>query len=428
MTNLRCSFAINFSFAAVLLAGFVVCSAAVDAADWTEFRGPTGQGHADVSNLATTWSETENVTWKVEVPGNGWSSPVVGGQRIYLTAAVPIEDSEKQQSLKVLCLNADDGSEIWNVEVFQQTDEEKVQIHRKNSHASPTPILEGDRLYVHFGPHGTACLNLEGNVLWRQTELTYRPVHGNGGSPALAGDVMVICCDGGDARFVVGLNKNDGTEIWRTEREFSPSRGFSFSTPTIIEAGGRQQAICPGSGGVFSYDPKTGEQLWRVQYGEGYSVVPRPVVGHGMVYVCSGFGDGQLFAIDPTGSGDVTETHVKWQVKKGVPKSPSILLVGEEIYMGDDGGRGTCLDALTGEVYWEQRLGRAFSASPTFADGHIFFQTEDGETVVLKPGIEYDEVARNKLGEDSRTFASFSFVQNAILLRSESHLYRIEKQ
>ena len=398
------------------------------AGDWTEFRGPGGQGHADVTGLPTSWSETENIAWKVEIAGNGWSSPVVGGNRIYLTAAVSIADSDKQQSLRVICLDGRDGSEIWSREAFQQTDEEKVQIHKKNSHASSSPILDGDRLYVHFGPHGTACLDLKGNILWRQTELNYKPVHGNGGSPALADDMLVICCDGSNARFVVGLNKSDGKEVWRTEREFEPSRGFSFCTPAIIEAGGRQQAICPGSGGVFSYDPKTGEQLWRVQYGEGYSVVPRPVVGHGLVYVCSGFGDGQLFAIDPTGSGDVTETHVQWKVKKGVPKSPSILLVGTEIYMSDDGGIGTCVDALTGELIWQNRLGRGCSASPTFADGHIYFQMENGETVVLNPGLEYDEVSKNMLGEDSRTFASFSFVDKAILLRSETHLYRIEQK
>ena len=239
----------------------------------------------------------------------------------------------------------------------------------------------------------------------------------------------MICCDGKDDRFVVGLNKNDGKQVWKTERELDPSRGFSFSTPTFLEAGGRHQAICPGSGGVWSYDPRSGEQLWRVSYGEGYSVVPRPVLAHGMVYVCSGFGDGQLFAIDPTGRGDVSESHVKWKSKKGVPKSPSVIVVGNELYMVDDRSIASCLDALTGELHWQQRMSGGFSASPAMADGHLFFQSETGETTVIRPGTEYVEVAKNQIGDGkARTFVSFGFVDEAILLRNETHLYRIQKQ
>lgn len=400
----------------------------VQAADWTEFRGSGGQGHSTAVNLPTTWSETENIAWKVPVAGNGWSSPVVGGEHIYLTAAVPVEPGSKAHSLRVICLNASNGSEVWNKEVFAQEDNRQVEVHRKNSHASPTPILVGNRLYVHFGPHGTACLDTAGKILWTNNSLNYLPQHGNGGSPALAGKILVICCDGKDERFVVGLSIGNGEEVWRRERELDPSRGFSFCTPTLLPSGGKIQAICPGSGGVWSYDSQTGEQLWRVNYGEGYSVVPRPVVGHGLVYVCSGFGDGQLFAIDPTGRGDVTDTHVKWKIKKGVPKSPSILLVGNEIYMVDDGGIASCVDALSGELHWQTRMGRSYSASPTLADGRIYFQSENGLTTVINPGTEYDEVAKNQLDEGSRTFASFAFVDEAILLRSETHLYRIQKQ
>lgn len=399
------------------------------AGDWIEFRGPGGQGHAEASGLPITWSETENVAWKVPLPGSGWSSPVVSGGRIYLTTAVPESPGSKANSLKVICLNSTDGRQVWNVEVFAQQDLPNVEIHRKNSHASPTPILDGERLYVHFGPHGTACLDTSGKLLWTNNQLSYLPQHGNGGSPALVDDMLIICCDGKRDRFVVGLNAADGTEKWRQQREFEPSRGFSFCTPTILEAGGRKQAICPGSGGVWSYDPTTGEQIWRVAYGEGYSVVPRPVVGHGLVYVCSGFDDKTLLAIDPTGSGDVTESHVKWRLRKAVPMSPSILLIGQEIYMVSDNGVATCLDALTGEIHWQERLGGGFSASPTFADGRIYFQSESGQTTVIEPGTEYRELGKSQLGDgDTRTFASYAFVDNAILLRSETHLYRLERQ
>lgn len=406
---------------------FCVCSNRVAiAGDWTEFRGPAGQGHADISNLPVSWSETENIAWKVELPGFGWSSPVVANDQIFLTTAVA--DKEKKTiSMRAACLNAADGKSVWEIEVFQQKDA-NTKAHKKNSHASPTPILDGDRLYVHYGTSGTACLKTDGSVLWKNQDLVYSPVHGNGGSPTLAGELLLICCDGSDERFAVGLDRQTGKEVWKTAREFEPSRGFSFCTPTLLEADGRSQAICPGSGGVWSYDPQTGEQLWRVGYGEGYSVVPRPVLAHGLVYVCSGFGDGQLFAIDPTGSGDVTESHVKWKVRKGVPKSPSVIVVGNELYMVDDKGVATCLDAITGELHWQQRLKGAFSASPTYANGVIYFQNETGVTFVVKPGTEYQTIAENALGDgEARTFASFAFVDHAILLRSETHLYRIQK-
>jgi outer membrane protein assembly factor BamB len=397
----------------------------VTASDWTQFRGPTGQGHAEGSDVPTVWSETENVAWKVALSGYGWSSPVVAGNQIFVTTAV-VNEEAKTTSLRTLCLNAADGKTAWDVEVFEKTG--TPRIHEKNSHASPTPVLEGDRLYVHFGTEGTACLKTDGSVVWQNQEQVYTPVHGSGGSPVLIDELLIFCCDGGDKRYTIGLDKQTGKEVWKTPRELEPSRGFSFCTPTIIVAGGRVQAICPGSGGVWSYDPKTGKQLWRVAYGEGYSVVPRPVFGHGIVYVCSGFGDQQLFAIDPTGSGDVTESHVNWKTKKGVPKSPSVLLVGDELYMVDDKGVASCLNAVSGDIHWQERLTGAFSASPVLANGLIYFQNETGVTTVVKPGIEYQEVAKNTLGDGKvRTFASFAFVENAILLRSETHLYRLQK-
>ncbi len=396
-----------------------------NAADWNQFRGPAGQGHADISDVAVTWSESENVAWKVALPGNGWSSPVVANNQIFVTTAV-VNEEAKTTSLRAVCLNAVDGNTIWDTEVFQK--EGAPKIHEKNSHASPTPVVEGEHLYVHFGTEGTACLTTAGTVVWKNQEQVYEPVHGSGGSPALTDDMLILCCDGGDKRYAIGLDKQTGKEVWKTPRELEPSRGFSFCTPTIIEADGRTQAICPGSGGVWSYDPATGQQLWRVAYGEGYSVVPRPVFGHGLIYVCSGFGDQQLFAIDPTGSGDVTESHVKWQTKKGVPKSPSVLLVGAELYMVDDKGVASCLDAVSGELHWQERLNGAFSASPVLANGLIYFQSETGVTTVAKPGTEFQAVATNTLGDGkTRTFASFAFVDNAILLRSETHLYRIQK-
>lgn len=411
----------------LFVAAILLAAGSSEAADWTQFRGPTGQGHADVHDLPVTWSENENIAWKVALPGLGWSSPVVADGRLYLTTAVAGDDtSEVGRSLRILCVSAKNGEILWNEEVFRQQTGD-VEIHGKNSHASPTPVLDGDRIYVHFGPHGSACLKMDGSIVWTTQDLVFATPHGGGGSPALADDRLIVCCDGSDERFVVGLDKRTGKQIWRTERQLEPARGFSFCTPTILNTGGRSQAICPGSGGVWSYDPKTGKQLWRVAYGEGFSVIPRPVIAHGLVYVCSGFGDGQLFAIDPTGSGDVTDSHVKWKIKKGVPNSPSLLVVGGAIYMVNDSGIASCVDAISGELHWQERFQGAFSASPSFADGMIYFQNETGVTTVVRPDREYQEVAKNKLGDGrSRTFASFAFVNSAILLRSETHLYRIQ--
>jgi outer membrane protein assembly factor BamB len=406
-----------------------VLPASTPAGDWTEFRGPSRQGLSDAVGLPLTWSETENIAWKVPVPGTAWSSPVVQDDRIYLTTAVAIGDGEPPpQSLRVLCLQADNGTTLWDVEAFQHSGGEEVEIHHKNSHASPTPIIDGDRLYVHFGTHGTACLNTrDGAIVWQTRELEYKPKHGTGGSPALAGDLLIICCDGHDVQYVVGLDKQSGQIRWKTPRETSPAKGFSFCTPTVIDVAGRSQAICPASDAVFAYDPASGEEIWRVRYEGGYSVVPRPVAGNGLVYVCSGFGDERLIAIDPTGTGDITDSHVKWSLKRGVPKSPSVLLVKQMIFMVDDQGIATCVDALTGEVHWTQRLGGNFSASPIYAHGRVYCQNEAGTTSVFRAAAEYEELARNVLAAGERTFASFAIVDDALLLRSEKHLYRIEE-
>lgn len=395
--------------------------------DWTEFRGPTGQGISDASDLPVRWSETENVVWKRAVPGLGWSSPVVAGDRILLTTAVP-RDTGSGHSLRVLCLDAASGSPVWDVEAFDQPDGEHIEKHQKNSHASPTPLIDGEHLYVHFGPHGTACLDIRsGEPIWKNEEIDYAPNHGNGGSPAIAGDKLVICCDGRDVQFVLGLDRHTGTIAWRTERSLDAQKGFSFSTPLVIEVEGSPQAVCPGSGGVIAYDPQTGAEIWRVRYGEGYSVVPRPVRTAGLVFVCSGFGDERLLAIDPTGTGDVTETHVKWTLTRGAPKSSSILAVGEELFLVDDNGIASCLDARTGEVRWQKRIGGNYSASPLYAGGNVYFQDENGRATVLRASSTYEELSRNALSGDERTFASYAVHDRALLVRSEGHLYRIEQ-
>jgi outer membrane protein assembly factor BamB len=410
----------------ILLAAFTwLACASAPAADWPEFRGPDGQGHAEEHGLPVLWGPMKNVAWKVAVPGNGWSSPIVFKGRVYLTTAVPPTGGRKGElSLRALCLDAKSGTVVWDREVFRQA-AGAPGIHGKNSHASPTPLTDGERLYVHFGHQGTACLDLEGNVVWTNRELTYAPVHGNGGSPVLCGDLLVFSCDGGDKRFVAGLDRATGKLRWKADRPGKPSRNFSFSTPLLIEFQGRKQLISPASDMVIAYDPATGNELWKVRY-SGYSVIPRPVFGHDLVFVSTGFDSPTLLAIRPDGSGDVTDSHVAWKTKKGAPLTPSPLLVGEQLYLVSDGGVVSCLDARTGSEHWHQRLGGAFSACPLYADDKIYVQSEEGVGTVLAAGTTFKQLGRNALGE--RSLASPAAAAGALFVRTDKHLYRIQQQ
>ena len=393
------------------------------AEDWPEFRGPTGQGHYGKA-LPTEWSTTKNVVWKQTIPGKGWSSPIVQDGRVFLTTAVPVPGS-KDQSLQALCLDAAKGKLLWQTEVFRQDGAKAPRIHKKNSHASPTPLTDGRRLFVHFGHQGTACLDLDGKVLWRNTELRYVPVHGNGGSPILVKDKLVFSCDGFDKQFVVALDKDRGKVVWKTDRKCEAFKKFSFSTPLLIAANGREQIISPTSDAVVAYDPADGKEIWRAKY-DGYSLIPRPVFGHGMVFLSSGYDLPSLLAIRVNGRGDVTKSHIAWTISKGAPLTPSPLLVKDELYMVSDGGLASCLDAKSGKVHWQKRIGGAFSASPLHADGRIYLQSEEGVTTVLKIGTAFEQIAQNKMEE--RTFASFAAADGAIYLRTESKLYRIQEK
>lgn len=411
----------NLFRAAVLLSLVLKTSAAET--EWPQFRGPTGQGLSAAKQVPVTWSATEHIAWKVAVPGTGWSSPVISKGRVYLTSAVTPLGGE--MTLHALCFDAEDGRVIWDTEVFHPDPGSAAAMHRKNSPASPTPILADDRLFVHFGHMGTAALDLAGQVVWRQNDLKYSPVHGTGGSPALVGDELVFSADGDRDPIVAALDAKTGAIRWKTARNTPARKPFSFSTPLAIEVGGATQIISPGSGFVGAYDPGDGHEIWRVGYGEGYSVVPRPVFAHGLIFVSSAFDFPAVYAIKPEGAtGDATASNVVWSLKKGGPNTPSMLVLGDEIYLVSDGGIATCADARTGKVHWTERLGGNFSASPVAAEGRVYFQSEAGITTVIKPSTTALEVmAKNELGE--RTFASPAPLDGALFLRSEQHLWKI---
>jgi outer membrane protein assembly factor BamB len=404
-----------------LLALLLLFPAALPARDWPEFRGPTGQGIAAGSDLPIEWSAEKNVIWKVPVPGHGWSSPVAGGGRIYLTSG--IGEGASAPSLQTLCFDSATGKLLWSTEVFSPSETSAGPLHKKNSPASPTPILTDQRLFVHFGPHGTACLDLAGRILWRNRDLGYNPVHGAGGSPALVGNRLIFTADGARDPAVVALEADSGRLAWKTARTVVPKQPFSFSTPLLITVSGRSQLVAPGSGAVVAYDPEDGRELWHVRYGTGYSVIPRPIHAHGLVFIASGFMKPDLLAVRPDGAGDVTDSHVAWRTARNAPLTPSLVAVGDEVYAVSDPGIATCFDARTGKVHWEERVEPNHSASPLAAGGRLYFQSEAGITTVVRAGPKFERLAVNRLGE--RTFASIAVTGTHFLIRSEHHLFRI---
>ncbi|MCA9258526.1 MAG: PQQ-binding-like beta-propeller repeat protein, partial [Planctomycetales bacterium] len=369
------------------------------------------------------WSAEDNVAWRAELPGNGWSSPALRDDKIYLTASTGSVDDENV-SLRVLCVDANDGSLQWNVEVFAPATDLAKQMHEKNSLASPTLVLEADQIIAHFGHLGTASLNYDGDIEWRQQELTYEPQHGNGGSPVVVDEHVIFSCDGLDRQEVAALDRRSGKVVWRTPRDTQAQRTFSFSTPLAIEVDGRQLVVSPGSGYVGAYAADDGQEIWRVGYGEGFSVVPRPVFANGHVYVTSGFMRATLLAIDPRhAEGDVTENHVAWRHSRGVPTTPSIVVVDNLAFFVSDSGVASCLDATTGKSLWQERLGGGFSASPVVAEGRVYFTNEEGKTFVVNAARDYELLAENELGE--RTLASAAVADGALYLRTEKALYRL---
>ncbi len=401
----------------------VYCGAAVSSMEWPQFRGPRGDGTSLVQQVPTQWSDEKNVAWKVELPGAGWSSPVLAGGKIFLTAAV-FGDGDAA-TLNVLCLDQGSGQILWNREVFRPEAAEAKKMHRKNTAASPTAIVEDGRIYAHFGHLGTAALDLEGKVLWKQESLKYTPVHGTGGSPALADGLLFFSADGKEDPFVAGLDARNGQVRWKTGRNTPAKKNFSFSTPQIIEVLGEKQVISPGSGFVAAYRPGDGTEIWRVHYGEGYSVVPRPVYAHGLLFLGTGFDSAMLYAIRPEGAkGDVTETQVAWTLKKGAPHTPSVLVVGDLLFCVSDAGIASCVEAKTGEVVWSERLGGNFSASPVYAAGRIYFQNETGSTFVIKPTRQFELLFTNEIGE--RTLASPAPAEGSLFIRGERHLFKIQ--
>lgn len=417
--------------------------------EWPQFRGPDGTGHSKATGVAKEWSESKNIRWKVAVPGKGHSSPVISDNQIWMTSAVEIPLTAEAKAaklakipnskglelagsltLRAVCVDRESGKPLMDIELL--TVPEAEPIHSLNSYASPTPILENGKLYAHFGTYGTVALDtVTGKILWRNTEHHIEHQNGPGASAVSVGDLLVINFDGTDKQYVAAIDKATGKTAWSTQRsgklDDRPDLKKAYCTSVVVEdPNSGTQVVSPGANWVYGYDPKTGKELWRASYGQlGFSTVPRPIVGHGMVYVATSFMKSRLLAVKLGGSGDVSESHVAWKSDRQVPQKPSLLLVGDELYFVSDGGVATCLNAKTGEEYWQQRMPGSYSASPLFVDGRIYFFSQDGKATVIAPGREYKELAVNQLS--GGFMASPAVAGKALFLRTETHLYRVEE-
>ncbi len=415
---------------------------------WPQWRGPGGQGHAESAHdLPVTWSETENIVWKTPLPGRGWSSPVIGPKQIWMTTAIEREVSEEEKkarltgntgsqplnvsgpvTLRAVCVDRDSGRLVHDIELF--TVDTPQPIHTLNSFASPSPVLDGTRLYCHFGDFGTACVDTEkAAVAWTNRELRLNHENGPGSTPLVWKNRLIFHCDGSDVQFIVALDTTTGRELWRTNRSGklndNPQLKKAYGTPLVLPLGGREVLVSPGADWLYGYDPETGRELWRMSYGVlGFSIVPRPVTAHGLLYLSTSFMQPELLAVKLTGPD--TPPEIVWREKKGAPNMPSPLVVGDELYMVSDKGVASCLDAKTGTPAWSERLGGNFTSSPLFADGHIYVGNRDGVTFVLEPGRTYKQLSANQL--EGQIFATPAAVGRAIYLRTDKAIYRIEKK
>jgi outer membrane protein assembly factor BamB len=410
----------------IVVGALVSANIAMAEEHWWQFRGAQGNGHTTSTGLPLTWDEKKNVGWKVPIHDRGWSSPVIWGDQVWMTSA-----TANGKKLFAICVDKNTGKIVHDLHLFDV--ENPMSISRANTYASPTPVIEEGRVYVHYGTYGTACLDTTtGNVLWNRRDLNCDHEKGAGpaSSPFLVGSFMVVHVDGRDVQYVIALNKSDGKTAWKTDRSIDYSKVLihqrkAYGMSILIPRGeSGKQLVGVAGRGVFSYDPATGKEVWKARH-RGWSIAPRPVYGHGLVFAIIDRDRPELWAIRPDGSGDVTDTHVVWKETKRMPPRASPLLVGDLLFLVNRNGIASCIEAKTGELVWQERMKGAYSASPIVAKGRVYFFNEDGLCTVIKPSRKLEVLGSNALAGEL-LMASPAVDGNSFYIRTEKHLYRIQ--
>jgi outer membrane protein assembly factor BamB len=423
-----------------VLALVLLCSGWIAArADWPEFRGPWGNGHASATGetnllgLPLYWSETNNIKWKTEIPFRGWSTPVVMAGQVWLTTA-----TDDGHDFFAICVDAESGKIRFNEKVFHSDNPEPLGNGASmNCYATPSPVIELGRVYVHFGSFGTARLDTStGKVLWKRDDLPCRHYRGPSSSLVSFENLLILTMDGVDLQYLTALDKQTGKTVWKTNRSVAwndenvpgpmardGDLRKAHSTPLIVTTEAKAQMLSAGAKAVYGYDPRTGQELWRVQY-DDWSVAPRPVFEHGVAFIVTGLSKKELWAVKTDGQGDVTDTHVTWKLGNHVGIYASPILVDGLIYIAAEQNYVTCVEAATGQVVWTGRIGGKYAASPIYGDGRLYFCSQQGTTTVLKPGRTFEVLATNTLA--SGFMASPAADGKALFLRTKTHLYRIE--
>lgn len=418
---------IKFLVITAIIIAQLLSSCKSDMQNWTHFRGSNMDGHAAVEKAPLHWSDTENVVWKVPVKGLGWSSPVVYGNQVWITSA-----EKDGHEFYTLCFDLKTGKLLDEKTIFTAADPQRI--HGTNSYATPTPCIEAGKVYVNFGTFGTACINTDNfEVVWKREDMPCKHMQGPASSIILHKNMLIVHLEGTENPYVTALNKETGETLWKSVR---PAEIYdtieavsrkSYQTPILIEAAGKEMLISNAAQMCFAHDVNTGEVIWTIFYGDD-STVSQPLYYDGLVYVNSGwlFEDNKPFwtrqyAVDPSGTGDVTQTHVKWTYEEDVPQTASPVIVDGLMYMVHDRGMVTCLNAKTGEVIWKEKLKGNFNSSPIYAANSIYFINTKGECTIIKPGNTFQKVAENDI--EGTVKAVPAFVGDKMILRSDKFLY-----
>jgi outer membrane protein assembly factor BamB len=395
---------------------------------WTHFRG-SNLDAVSAEQVPVVWNDTTNVIWKTEIRGKGWSSPVVYGNQVWVTTAT-VDGKE----MSGICVDFKSGKVLYDILLFKQ--ESIYGKHSINTYATPTPCIEEGFVYLNFGSSGTACVNtMDGKIVWKRDDLKVEHVQGTGASPIIYKDFLIVHYEGTDQQFIVALNKRTGETIWRIDRPkecydpILPIGKKAYTTPIVVNVNGRDLLISNGSAVCNAYDVETGKEVWRVVQGED-STISMPITEDGVIYFYTSFvtpagGEKyvEILAVDPKGTGDVTNTHVLWRFKGPILQLLTPLVKDGIIYTVDSQNNLIAIDAKTGSSLYTKKLKNKYNSSPVYARGRVYFTSVKGETLVLKAGRTLEILAENKL--PGELYATPAIAQSSILIRNESILYRI---